>query len=313
MARAQGARAQMALAFETVYGTPPASGYTRMPFASSTLGGRQPLIESELLGYGRDPLAPIKDALTVDGDVVIPVDLRAIGYWLKAAFGAPTTTAAGGDFTHVFHSGAWDLPSMAIEVGLPEVPSFAMFAGCMVDQLNFSMQRSGQLTATARLVAQGEVPATSAQTGTLAAIDLQRFGHFNGAISRNGSALANVVSTEASYQNRLDRIETIRDDGKIDGADPSLAALTGRIDARFSDTVLLDQAISGAPCAITMGWTLPGGHSLSIVAHAVYLPRPSREISGPQGVQVSFEWQAALDPITGRMATVTLVNDVEEY
>ena len=40
MARAQGARAQMALAFETVYGTPPASGYTRVPFASTSLGVR---------------------------------------------------------------------------------------------------------------------------------------------------------------------------------------------------------------------------------------------------------------------------------
>ena len=58
MARAQGARAQMALAFETVYGTPPASGYTRMPFASTSLGSEQPLISSELLGYGRDPSAP---------------------------------------------------------------------------------------------------------------------------------------------------------------------------------------------------------------------------------------------------------------
>jgi hypothetical protein len=92
MARAQGARALMALAFETTYGTPPASGFTRMPFASTSLGAEQPLLNSELLGYGRDPLAPIKDAVTADGDVVVPLDAEAFGFWLKAAFGAPTTT-----------------------------------------------------------------------------------------------------------------------------------------------------------------------------------------------------------------------------
>jgi hypothetical protein len=76
MARAQGARAQMALAFETTYGTPPASGFTRMPFASATLGAEQPLLNSELLGYGRDPLPPIKDAVTADGNVVVPIDAQ---------------------------------------------------------------------------------------------------------------------------------------------------------------------------------------------------------------------------------------------
>ena len=53
----------MALAYETVYGTPPVSGFKLMPFARATLGAEQPLLESELLGYGRDPLAPIKDAV----------------------------------------------------------------------------------------------------------------------------------------------------------------------------------------------------------------------------------------------------------
>ena len=84
MARAQGARALMALAFETTYGTPPASGFTRMPFASTSLGAEQPLLNSELLGYGRDPLAPIKDAVTADGDVVVPLDAEAFGFWLSA-------------------------------------------------------------------------------------------------------------------------------------------------------------------------------------------------------------------------------------
>ena len=104
MARAQGARAQMALAFETTYGTPPGSGFTKMPFASTTLGAEQPLQASELLGYGRDPLAPIKDAVTSDGDVVIPIDAEGFGFWLKAAFGAPSTTGSD-SYTHQFTSG----------------------------------------------------------------------------------------------------------------------------------------------------------------------------------------------------------------
>lgn len=312
MARAQGARAQMALAFESVYGTAPASGYTRMPFASSTLDARQPLLDSEVLGYGRDPLAPIKDAVTVDGDVVLPIDTDAFGFWLKAAFGEPTTTGSG-PYQHVFHSGGWTLPSMAIEIAMPEVPSFAMYAGCMLDQLSFQMQRAGLLTATARLVAQSENTATTTAAGTPAALALNRFGHFNGSVKRNGSALGNVTAAEVTYSNNLDRIETIRADGAIDGADPSVAAMTGRLDVRFSDTVLLSQAVNGAACELEFGWTRPAGGSLLITAHAVFLPRPARELAGPQGVQTSFEWQAARDPITGRMATITLTNGIEEY
>ena len=155
MARAQGARAQMALAFETVYGTAPASGYTRVPFASTTLGSEQPLISSELLGYGRDPTAPIKDAVTADGDVVVPIDAAAFGFWLKAAFGEPITSGTG-PWTHEFRSGSWTLPSLSIETAMPEVPRFAMYSGCVLDQLSWQMQRSGLLTATAKLVAQGE-------------------------------------------------------------------------------------------------------------------------------------------------------------
>ena len=47
--------------------------------------------------------------------------------------------------------------------------------------------------------------------------------------------------------------------------------------------------------------------------HAVYLPRPRIEIAGPQGVQATFDWQAAREDELGRMCTATLVNDVEEY
>ncbi len=266
MARAQGARALMALAFETTYGTPPASGFTRMPFASTSLGAEQPLLNSELLGYGRDPLAPIKDAVTADGDVVVPLDAEAFGFWLKAAFGAPTTTGTG-PWTHEFQSGSWTLPSMSIETGMPEVPRYAMYSGCVLDQITWQMQRSGLLTATARLVAQGETVGTAtsafgAPASPPAALELKRFGHFNGAITRNGSALGNVVSAEITYANNLDRIETIRNDGRIDGADPSIAALTGRIEVRFADQTLVTQAINGEAASSSSATRCPPARAL---------------------------------------------------
>ena len=313
MARAQGARAQMALAFETSYGTPPASGFTKLPFASTSLGAEQPLQTSELLGYGRDPQAPIKDAVTADGDVVIPIDTEAFGFWLKAAFGTPTTSGAEAPYTHEFRSGSWSLPSFSVETGMPEVPRYAMYSGCMVDSLSWQMARSGLLNATVSAVAQGEEVDTVSAVGVPAPIILQRFGHFNGSITRNGANIGNVVSADLTYANNLDRIETIRADGKIDGADPSIAALTGNVVVRFADQTLVQQAINGEACELEFFYALATGESLTVTAHAVYLPRPRIEISGPQGVQATFGWQAASDPVVGRMCTVTLVNEREAY
>ncbi len=53
--------------------------------------------------------------------------------------------------------------------------------------------------------------------------------------------------------------------------------------------------------------------SFTFTVHAVYLPRPRIEISGPQGVQATFDWQAARDSTVGRMCTATLINDIEVY
>ena len=315
MARAQGARALMALAFETTYGTPPASGFTRMPFASTTLGAEQPLLNSELLGYGRDPLAPVKDAVTADGDVVVPIDAQAFGFWLKAAFGAPTTTGtAPGSFTHTFQSGSWTLPSMAIEIGMPEIPNFSMFAGCRLDELAFSMARSGNLQATAKIVAQGETRNAATQAGTPASLaQVKRFGHFQGAIKRNMVSLGNIVAADFAYSNALDRVETIRSDGKIDGADPSIASLKGTIEARFADTTLLDQAAAGTSCELEFSWTISANEKLTITAHEVYLPVPRRAIDGPGGIQASFAWQAAYNAAATAMCTAVLVNAVASY
>ncbi len=312
MARAHGARAQIALAFESTYGTAPVSGYTKMPAASISLGSGQPLIDSELIGYGRDPLPPIKDAVTVDGNAVVPIDVDGVGYWLKLLLGAPTTTGTSPK-THTFVSGGLTLPSASIEIGNPEVPSFRMYSGVRADTLQVTMQRTGNLQATFGLVGQGESEAGATAAGSPAALTVQRFGHFQGAIKRDGVSLGNITSGDFTYSNGLDRIETIRADGKIDGADPGIASLKGKISTRFADTTLKVQAQNGTPCELEFSWVIDASRSLKITAHAVYLPVPKVEIAGPSGIMADYDWQAALATSPARMMTAVLVNSVAAY
>lgn len=92
MARARGANATSALAFEAVYGQPPAGDWFALPFVSSGLGSEQALVDDDVLGQGREPSMPGDDVVTNTGDIVLPVDVRALGLALTALLGEPTTT-----------------------------------------------------------------------------------------------------------------------------------------------------------------------------------------------------------------------------
>jgi hypothetical protein len=312
MPRQQGSRVQLALAYEASYGVAPASGYRFLPFATGTLGAEQELLASELLGFGRDPAAPLRDALNADGEIVIPMDVEALGFWLKALLGQPTTTGTT-PRTHTFQSGAATLPSMAIEMQMPEIPRFAMYTGVMADRLTWTMQRSGLLTATLGLVARNEAVAASTAAGTPTAIALQRFSNFQGAVNRNGSLLGQLVSAEFNWSNNLDRIETVRGDGLIDGADPGMASLTGRLQMRLADMAMINDAIAGTPSEIVAAWSLGANASFTFTAHAVHLSRPRVPVQGPQGVQVTFDFVAARAVSPARMATAVLVNTITGY
>jgi len=312
MPRAQGSQAQALLAFEAIYGTAPATGYRKIPFASSGLAAVQPLLESELLGNGRDPFAPVKDAIDVDGDMQVPVCAQTLGLWLKGLLGQPTTTGTG-TFTHTFVSGAPSLPSMAIEVGHPDVPFYSMYSGVKVDSMMINMERKGLVTAQVSLIAQGEATGPTSGAGTPTVPVLQRFGSFNGSVMRNGAPLGNIVSANLKYANTLDRVEVLRDDGKIEGLDEGVATLGGQLVVRFDGAALYDQSVNGTACSLVFGYEISPSVKLTFTAHEVYLPRPRKEVSGPAGVQVTFDWQAAKAVSPALMMTAVLINSVETY
>jgi hypothetical protein len=193
------------------------------------------------------------------------------------------------------------------------VPLFEMVSGCMLDEISFDFQRKGQLTAEAKIMAQGAVTAGTTGAGTPTAYAYQRFGNFHGSIKRNGSALGLIQSGSLMYRNNLDPVETIRADGKIDGIDPGLASAGGSLVARLADTTLIDQAVAGTGCSLEFLCEISANASMKWTFHDVYLPVPKIAIEGPQGIQVTFDWQAAKATSPARMCTVELVNTVASY
>ncbi|MEG3639278.1 phage tail tube protein [Magnetococcus sp. PR-3] len=310
MARAYGANAHLLLKRETVYGQKPSGNFIRMPFNRCSLGSEQGLVDDPVLGQGRDPLPPLQDVINVEGEVVTPMDLRYMGLWLTGLLGNADTTGSG-PYVHTFASGEQVLPSYSIEVGMLEVPAFFLSAGVMVNSLALEFQRSGAAAATLNLVAQGENRSASSQGGTPTALTFERISQFQGSIKKGGTSLAHLTGGSLTYSNNLEKIETIRDDGLIDGADPTVASLTGRIDVRFADTSLIDLASNGTPMDLEFGYRVDANNSILFTCHEVYLPKPKLAVEGPGGVQASFDFQGARNEAAGRMLTVTLNSDLD--
>lgn len=313
MSRAYGWNASLLIAEESEYGVMPDKDYRKIPFISSSLDSEQNLVSSNVLGLGRDPTQPFQDVINVDGDIVAPIDMRNIGVWLKAVFGAPETTEADGVYTHGFESGKTSIPSYSLEVGLPEVPQYIRFAGVRANSVAFNFQRSGEAQATLNLMAQSESGETSTIDTNPKLFSYTRVSQFQGYVKSGGEFLANVTSASVTYSNNLEKIETIRNDGKVEAIDLGVASLSGSVSARYADNVLLDKARSGTPVDLELGYQISDSLKLVITCHEVYLPKPKRSIDGPNGIECSYDFQGAKNDKVGRMMTVTLVNDVEDY
>jgi hypothetical protein len=315
MPRAIGANSKLHMAVEAAYGTPPSGDWRLMPFVSCDLGAEQPFIDADVIGLApnRDVAPPFRDVVTVQGQAVVPVDLEFIGDWLALLLGPPTTSGTGPDYEHVFVSGEAALPSASIELAYPDVPNFDVIAGVRADTFEIDVSPSGAATATFGLVGQGSTRAATSSAGTPTTRAYTAFNKAQGAIKRNGASLAQITGGSLSFANGIEVVRTIRNDLRIEGADPGLARATGQVTSRFADTLLLDDATGNAAIELEFEYRINDARRLTVTLHEAYLSLAKTPIQGPAGVQATFDLRAAYNPTAGRMMTVTLRNAVDSY
>jgi len=315
MSRATGANSKIHMAVETTYGTPPGGNWRLMPIVNFDLGAEQPFIDADVIGLAtnRDAAPPFLDVVTVQGRAEVPVDLEYIGDWLRLLFGPPTTTGTAPDFQHVFVSGASPLPSNSIEQAMPDVPDYDVFAGVRADTWQIDFSPSGAATTTFSLIAQSSTRSSTSSAGTPTTRDYTAFNKAQGVIRRNNVPIAQITGGQLSYSNGIEIVRTIRNDRKIEGADPGISRATGQITSRFENTVLLDDAVNNTPIALEFEYRISATRRLTVTLHRTYLALAKTPIQGPQGIEATIDFRGAFDPVAGRMLTVTLRNAVSSY
>ena len=316
MAQARGYNSQLVIDFETTFGADPASPDGKaMPINSWDVSGARNLNSAQTLTGTRNPVEPFAGNKSLAGNAVVPVDLVAFAYWLKAMFGAPATTGAG-PYVHVFKFGATQ-PSLVAEkkFDFSTAQTYMKQNGIKISTLGLTVGGDGELVANLGIVGSSEsAPGTTRYDLTPTTVTLDRLNNFQAAIKEGGSAIATVTEVAINLNFGLETDKYVIGGGGVLGEIPEgIVAVEGTLTALFADTSLLTKAANLTESALAITLT-KGTHSLKIEIHELVYELKTPGITGPAGVmqQLGFKGYYA-NSTAASAAVVTLTNAVASY
>jgi len=314
MSKAKGYNSQLALGYETTYGTTPTSinGYN-MPFNQSKIGIKQNLIESSTIRGRRDKEQPAVGNIDVSGSIVVPVDQIGSGFWLRAMFGNPVTTGSGDPYTHVFKVNDRQ-PSLVLEQQYQDIPAYEMYNGCKVNKFSFTYGGDTELAANIDIIGAKRTVEATPFASPLTDISLLKFSNFHGTIEEGGVPLAIVTEASLNIDFGLDgNAYAIGGGGYRTELPEGYLQVSGNIKAFFEDTVLLNKAINNTKTSLKIKFA-NGTHSLGFNMDEVILQQTSPGIESEKGIMINLPFKAFYNSGTGGSAIVaTLVNNYASY
>lgn len=313
MPQARGRKAQLLLDYETTFGQDPATPVGKqMPFNTCSLRGARNLVEDGVIRNTRNPAQPSRGNQNVEGDVVVPVDVIGIGYWLRAMFGAPTTTGVG-PYTHTFKPGD-SQPSLVLAKEFMDVGQYLKYNGCKISKMAVTFGGDGELTMTLTIMGAKETVGVSSYDATPDAITLTRFNQFQATIQEGGVACAIGTEVRLEVDFDLDGDQYVIGGGGIRGDIPEgMVKPSGSITALFQDATLLNKAVNGTESSLKVTLT-SGTNSLEILIPELIYEQQSPGVEGPRGIRIQLPFRGYYeDSAEAAVIQVKLTNGQATY
>ncbi len=314
---AVGARTKVLMDVETSYGVDPTTpGGVLLPINSFSLKPSRAKNTPGTLTGRYDPAEPFDGNLEVSGGVVVPVDARAFGHWLRAMFGAPATTGTGepaaAPFTHVWKSNK-DMPSLVMQATYGDI--YGQFVGCKVSSLAMQAGGDGELTATVNMLGRDADYVDADYNASAPSVAMKRFNNFQGSLLSGGAEIGVVTDCSLNIDFGLDSsIRKLGDKGRVYDLPQGVMAVTGSLTVFITDKTLLMKAKNSEELSLDLSFAIDEGNKLTFSVPEVQLSYDGPTVDGPTGIKMDQSFSAYFnDNADNASVVVTLVNDVESY
>ena len=313
-----GSKTKTLIAFENIYGETPAeasSSAIRLDINSNGVACSQSSTAPSTLRGNRNPVEPILGNNDVSGDIAVPLDYVSFGYWLKAAFGTPSSAAEGsaGKYKHVFKVSD-SQPSFTLEKAFPGINTYLRDKGCKVSKLSLSVGGDGELVATVSVMGAKEEKATASMSESPVEPKFARAQNFQASAKLGGNVKGKLTSFSIDIDFGLDGdTYCIGGDGYREAICEGAITVSGTLEAFFDSMEYLDMAANNTATSAEIIFT-GGDNSISLLLPELKFARTSPSIDGPGGIKQSLTYNAYYENSSqGSAVVVTLVNENTAY
>lgn len=317
--RARGADFKLWVKDESTFGTAPSGNYAQLPAFEFTMGAEAAIQADPALSataeVTRDATGHYLGRTSVAGNAVVPVDLESFGYWLKLLFGPPSTSGST-DYTHTYVSGNQNsLPSAAIEKAFVRIGKYAMMTGVKANTLSLSASTDQRPRATIGLMAQDETFSGSSGAGTPTFAGMTQFHHRQYSVTLDGSAFGNCSALTINYNNGMEPFYDLNSSDGLAAIDEGLASCNGSATVRVSEdaVTLITNAATETSHSLVLKLEIGATKLIQFTAPNILLSRPVVGVSGPGGIDVTFNFEARYDSSAGEMLEAILKNQTASY
>jgi hypothetical protein len=311
----RGSQVAIVIDYETTFGSDPgAPAGIQVPFLSESLTATRAQNTSEVINGTRNPSRPFQGNTDISGDITVPVDKRYFGYWLKALFGAPTTTGAG-PYTHVYKvDDTACQPSLVLQKDFSDLPQFFKYNGVKVGSMALTVGGDGEVTATLSLLGASLTESGTDYDATPTTHVYEQFRSLDAALNEGGSASAEFTELSIDINANLDGdVYAIGDGGNRSAIPEGKYSMEGSGTILFDNMTLYNKALNQTESSIEVIYTRDS-HSLTIDFNEVEYGLNSPQVSGNEGVNLNLDFQAYDDDDAANSAVeITLINDVASY